>query len=170
MTHTGVKGTAIRRPPQKAQVSNTTASASEMNYEKPEDFIANIEDSEIRGNVRSLHLLIQRIAPELKPHTKVKEGLLGYGTFKHHYKTAGRQAEWCKIGISYGKQITLHCSGRINGELVLKNVAALFPKAKVGLTSMRFQKVSDLDEKALEETIRKTADAEQEEASPPDSS
>ena len=171
MTHTGVKGTAIRRPPQKVPVATTSASASvEFKCENPEDFIDNIEDSEIRENVRILHVLIHRVAPELKPQTKVIEGLLGYGTFKYHYKTAGRQAEWCKIGISYGKQITLHCSGRVNGKWVLTDVASRFPKAKVNLTSMRFQKVSDLDEKALEEVIRKTAGAEQEETASPDTS
>ena len=145
MNHTSVKGTCLRRP---------TAPSTDAIYDGPEDFIRQIDDLQIRQDVRALHELIQQTEPSLKPRTNIK-GTLGYGKYKFHYKN-GREGEWCKLGISHGKQITLHCSGIIttnsksNGNLqqkryVLERFVDKFPKAKVGMTSLRFQKLADLD-------------------------
>jgi hypothetical protein len=149
MTHTSVKGTSIRRP---------TPPSADTLYNKPEDFIADIEDTQIREDVQALHKMIRRVAPALEPQTRFK-GTLGYGKFNVHYET-GRQGEWCKLGISYGKQVTLHCSGLVNGKYVLEGFASRFPRAKVGMTSLRFQKLSDLNLQTLEEIIDATAKAD----------
>jgi hypothetical protein len=149
MTHTSVKGTSIRRP---ASVSIDGA------HSTPEDFITAIEDPQIQEDVEVLHNMIRRLAPTLVPQTKFK-GTLGYGSYHVHYKT-GRQGEWCKIGISYGKQITLHCSGQVNGKHVLEEFVCRLPKAKVGMTSFRFQKLGDLNLQTLEDIIQTTATAD----------
>ena len=151
MTHTSIKGTSIRRP---AQLS----SSSDLEYVSPEAFIADISDDQIRSDVRVLHDLIREVAPELEPQTKFK-GTISYGKCNVHYKTSGRQREWCKLGISYGKQITLHCFGIVNGKHVLEQFEGAIPKAKLGLTSLRFQRLADLNLKTLEEIIRCTATA-----------
>jgi hypothetical protein len=149
MTHTSVKGTSIRRP---------TRPSADTLYDKPEDFIADIEDTKIREDVQALHKMIRRVAPALEPQTRFK-GTLGYGKYNVQYKT-GRPGEWCKLGISYGKQVTLHCSGFVNGKYVLEGFASQFPRAKVGMTSLRFQKLSDLNLQTLEEIIDATANAD----------
>lgn len=170
MNHTSVKGTSLRRP---------AAPSRDDVYNSPEDFINQIDDLQIRQDVRTLHELIQQIEPSLKPQTNFK-GTLGYGTYKYHYKN-GREGEWCKLGISHGKQITLHCSGisatcgdsnsnEKNGDgnhhrhqatsrqqYVLEDFVDKFPKAKVGMTSLRFQRLADLDLRTLKEVIRATA-------------
>jgi hypothetical protein len=124
-------------------------------YGTPEDFIADIEDPGIKADVQALHGMIRRVAPSLAPQTRFK-GTLAYGNYKVEYKS-GRQGDWCKLGISYGKQITLHCSGLVDGKYVLERFANRLPKAKVGMTSLRFQKLSDLNLDTLEKLIHATA-------------
>jgi hypothetical protein len=127
-------------------------------YDKPEDFIADIEDTQIREDVQALHKMIRRVAPALEPQTRFK-GTLGYGKFNVQYKT-GREGEWCKLGISYGKQVTLHCTGFVNGKYILERFGSLFPRATVGMTSLRFEKLSYLNLQTLEEIIDATANAD----------
>jgi hypothetical protein len=149
MIYTSVKGTSSRRP---------TASSADTLYDKPEDFIADIEDTQIREDVQALHKMIRRVAPALEPQTRFK-GTLGYGKYNVQYKT-GRQEEWCKLGISYGKQVTLHCSGFVNGKYILEEFSGRLPRATLGMTSLRFQKLGDLNLQILEEIIDATAKAD----------
>ncbi len=50
--------------------------------------------------------------------------------------------------------------GLVNGKYVLEGFASRFPRAKVGMTSLRFQKLSDLNLQTLEEIIDATAKAD----------
>jgi hypothetical protein len=150
ITHTSIKGTAMRRP-----APSTTDSSCPST---PEDFISDIQDAGIRKDVQELHDMIRWIAPNLIPRTEFK-GMLGYGNYQYHYKT-GREGEWCKIGISYGKQISLYCCGLADGKHVLDRFADRFRKAKVGLSCLRFQRLGDLDHRTLEELLAATAAAE----------
>jgi uncharacterized protein YdhG (YjbR/CyaY superfamily) len=128
------------------------------NNTSPGDYIASIKDSAIRKGVQELHNLIRKVAPGLEPETKY-EGTLGYGTYHFKYKR-GRLGEWCKIGISHGKEITLHCCGMVDGKNVLEGFAGRMKKATTGMASLRFQKLEDLDPQVLEELIIATAGAE----------
>ena len=152
MVHTSIKGTSVRRP--------ILASHSDLEpFSTPENFIASIGDHLLRSDVEALHKMILRLAPDLLPHDRVK-GTLGYGKYSHRYKT-GRHGVWCKIGISCGKQIVLHCSGLVGEKHVISRFAHRFPKAKAGISCLRFNRLSDLDPTALEELIRTTADADE---------
>ena len=124
----------------------------------PEEFISNIESDSMRADVQAIHDMITEIAPGLTPQNKFKN-TLGYGSFQFQYKT-GRQGEWCKLGVSYGKQITLHCCGMINGRNVLDGFAPRLKKAKVGMNSLRFHKLDDLNRETLRELIDITAKSE----------
>ncbi len=64
------------------------------------EYIAQVEPKR-RADVRRLHRLVRKVAPELKPTMEC--GMLGYGTV--HYKYAsGRQGTWMKIGVASNKQ------------------------------------------------------------------
>lgn len=158
MTHTSVKGTSLRSP-----VSTGPSAKKEEEYvfNSPQEFINAILDEKIRQDVQALHELILRVAPQLPTGDRIHKNILEYGKYSHQYKT-GKVGEWCKIGISYGKQITLHCSGLVNNKYVIGHFSDRFPRAKAGITSLRFTRVSDLDPIALENLIRVTAAAEPE--------
>jgi hypothetical protein len=156
MTHTSIKGTSLRSP---VSTAATASKDEDYIYSSPQEFINAIEDEEVRQDVQTLHDMIRRVAPDLPVPDKINKNLLEYGKYSHQYKT-GKVGEWCKIGISYGKQITLHCSGLVNNKYVIGHFADHFPRAKAGITSLRFSRLSDLNMRSLESLIHATAGAD----------
>ena len=122
----------------------------------PEEYIAQVEEKR-RGDIQKLHELVREVAPELEPTMEFK--MLGYGKFHYKYKT-GREGDWMKIGIANNKQyISLYCCAADENGYVAEQFKERLPKANIGKSCVRFKRVSDLDEDALRDLIRASADA-----------
>lgn len=121
----------------------------------PEAYIAEVEEAR-RDDVQRLHDLVREAAPELEP--TMDFGMLGYGKF--HYKYAsGREGDWMKVGIANNKRyISLYCCAADENGYVAERFKARLPKASIGKSCVRFKRLSDVDEQALRELIRATAD------------
>jgi hypothetical protein len=62
----------------------------------PEAFIQALDEPR-RSQVRELHELIRKTAPDLDPY--LRSGMLAYGTYRYRYDS-GREGEWCRIGLA----------------------------------------------------------------------
>jgi len=121
-----------------------------------EEYIAQVEEKR-RDDIQKLHDLVREVAPELEPTMEFK--MLGYGKMKYKY-ASGREGEWMKIGIANNKQyISLYCCAADENGYVAEKFKERLPKANIGKSCVRFKRVSDLDEEALKELIRASADA-----------
>jgi hypothetical protein len=126
------------------------------NARTPTEYIAQVEDGR-RRDVRRLHRLIRREAPDLKP--TMEFGMLGYGRFHYRY-ASGREGTWMKIGVANNKQyISLYCCAADARGYVAERFRKRLPKASIGKSCVRFKRLDDLDEGVLRELIRKTATA-----------
>lgn len=116
----------------------------------PQEYIDRLTEPR-RSDVRHLHALITREAPELEPH--VSDGGIGYGRYRFRYKT-GREGDWTTIGLSSQKQyISLYVSGARVGS-VTERYRERLPKAAIGRWSVKIKRLSDIDEAALIDLIR----------------
>jgi Domain of unknown function (DU1801) len=119
----------------------------------PEGFIESLPEPR-QEQVRELHQMIRRTAPDLEPC--VMSGMLAYGTYRYRYPS-GREGEWCRIGLASNKAtISLHVlmadeSGSLAG------YAERLPKADIGRSCVRFKRLDDVDVGVLEELVRKSA-------------
>jgi len=121
-------------------------------------YIAEVEDEDRRRDIRRLHRLVRKLAPELKP--TMEFGMLGYGTYHYRYKS-GREGDWVKLGIANNKRyISLYCCGMVDGAYVAEGFNKRLPKADIGKSCVRFKRLSDLDASALEDLIGATASAD----------
>ena len=116
-----------------------------------EEYIASVEDSR-RDDIQQLHDLIRETAPELDPTKEF--GMLGYGQYAYKYSTC-REGEWMKIGVANNKQyISMYCCAADDNGYVAEQYRDRLPKADIGKSCVRFKRLSDLDEDALEDLIR----------------
>ncbi len=120
-------------------------------------YIAEIDDDARREDIRQLHDLVRKTAPELAP--TMEFGMLGYGKYHYKYKS-GREGDWMKVGIANNKSyISLYCCASLDGGYVAEAFKERLPKADIGKSCVRFKRLSDLDPGVLEELIRTTAAA-----------
>jgi uncharacterized protein YdhG (YjbR/CyaY superfamily) len=121
----------------------------------PEAYIEALPEPR-RSQVRELHELIRKSAPDLAPY--IQSGMLGYGTYRYR-SASGREGDWCRVGLASNKAtISLHVlmadeSGR------LEAYKDRLPKADVGRSCVRFKRLEDVDVGVLEELIRKSAES-----------
>jgi uncharacterized protein YdhG (YjbR/CyaY superfamily) len=121
-----------------------------------EEYIAGMEETR-RDDIQTLHDMVREEAPELEP--TMEFGMLGYGKFHYTYKS-GREGDWMKIGIANNKNyISLYCCAADDGCYVAERYKERLPRANIGKSCVRFNRLSDLDEKALRDLIRETAAA-----------
>jgi Domain of unknown function (DU1801) len=119
----------------------------------PEAYIESLPEPR-RSQVRELHELIRKSAPDLDPY--IQSGMLGYGTYRYR-SASGREGEWCRVGLASNKAtISLHVlmadeSGSLAG------YADRLPKADIGRSCVRFKQPDDVDVSVLEELVRKSA-------------
>jgi len=126
------------------------------NARTPTEYIAQVEPKR-RGDIKRLHRLVRKVAPELKP--TMEFGMLGYGKMQYKY-ASGRQGTWMKIGIANNKQyISLYCCSADSKGYVAERYRERLPKANIGKSCVRFKRLADLDQAALEELIRESAKA-----------
>src|SRR5688500_9601946 len=73
----------------------------------PEAYLHRLEEPR-RSDVRALHELIRREAPQLEPHAS--DSGIGYGKYHYRYRT-GREGDWWTIAlVSQKRYISLYVS------------------------------------------------------------
>ena len=115
-----------------------------------EEYLDRLEEPR-RSDMRRLHELITREAPELEPH--VSEDGIGYGKYRFRYRT-GREGDWSTIGLASQKRyISLYISGARHGS-VAERYRDRLPKADISRWCVRIKRMSDVDEAAVVDLIR----------------
>jgi hypothetical protein len=106
-------------------------------------------------DVRTLHTLITRAAPQLAP--VVQGTMLAYGAFRYRYES-GREGDSARVSLACrksGLSLYINC---VTGDRYLAELhAADFPKAKVGKSCIVFKRLADLDQAALTKLIKRAA-------------
>lgn len=121
----------------------------------PETYIEAIEDERRQNEVRRLHELIRRTAPDLEP--TAEPGGLGYGTYHYRY-ASGREGDAAIIGLSSRKQyISLYVSATVGDKYLAETYIHRLPKADIGKVCVRIKRLTDVDEGVLEQLIREGA-------------
>jgi hypothetical protein len=116
----------------------------------PEEYIDRLLEPR-QSDVRRLHELITREAPELEPHAS--EDGIGYGKYRFRYST-GREGDWSTIGLASQKRyISLYVSGARHGSVVERYRDRL-PKADISRWCVRIKRMADVDEAVLADLIR----------------
>jgi uncharacterized protein YdhG (YjbR/CyaY superfamily) len=119
---------------------------------RPDEYIAALAEPR-RSQVRELHELIRKMAPDLEPY--VRSGMLAYGTYRYRYGS-GREGEWCRIGLASNKaSISLHVLAADESGYLAEAYKQRLPKADIGKSCVRFTKLDDVEIGVLEELIRK---------------
>jgi uncharacterized protein YdhG (YjbR/CyaY superfamily) len=111
-----------------------------------------------RGEIRALHELIRRTAPQLDP--TMEFGMLGYG--KYHYRYAsGREGDWQLVGVASNKNyISLYVTAAApDGGYLAETYKDQLPKASIGKSCIRFKRLGDVDQEVLERLLRNVAEA-----------
>jgi len=110
-----------------------------------------------RGEIRALHELIRRAAPQLEP--TMDFGMLGYGN--HHYRyPSGREGDWMLVGVASNKNyISLYVTAAApDGGYLAERYKDQLPKASIGRSCIRFKRLGDVDQRVLERLLRKVAE------------
>ena len=115
------------------------------------EYIAQIDEPR-KSDIRTLHALITKAAPKLKP--RIAYGMIGYGSY--HYKYAsGREGDSPVIALASQKSyISVYVCGAEGGQPIAEKHKNEFPKANVGKGCIRFKRLADIDLKALERVIK----------------
>jgi hypothetical protein len=120
--------------------------------ETPEGFIESQPEPR-RSQVRELHEMIRRSAPDLEP--SILAGMLAYGTYRYR-STTGRAGDWFRIGLASNKAtISLHVMAADEHGPLVDAYRERLPKADIGRSCVRFKRLEDVDIGVLEELIRK---------------
>lgn len=121
----------------------------------PEDYIDGLEEPR-RSQVRQLHELIRKTAPQLEPQTD--SGGIGYGSY-HYVYASGREADWPILGLASRKRaISLYASCLTDdGRYVAEGYRDRLPRADIGKSCVRIRKLEDIDLGVLAELIERAA-------------
>jgi hypothetical protein len=115
----------------------------------PDEYIQLIEEPR-RSDIRALHSMITKALPKLAP--VMQYGMIGYGSY--HYKYAsGREGDGVTVALASQKRyISVYIGGA-------EQHKAELPKASIGKSCIRFEKLSDIDLKVLEKLVKLAAKA-----------
>lgn len=132
------------------------AMKGQLRVATPAEYIAKLSEPR-KTEVAALDALIRKTAPKLKPF--IHSGMLAYGPFPYKY-ASGREGDWFRIGLASNKNyISIYiCAGDGKGYVPGRYKEAL-PKASIGRSCVRFQRLSDLDPSALKRMLREGAQA-----------
>ncbi len=116
----------------------------------PDEYIAQLDEPR-RTAIKTLHAMIARALPKLKP--SIQYGMIGYGTYVLKY-AGGRTGEAPVIALaSQSSYISVYGCGAEN----LKELKSQLPKAKFGKGCINFRKFEDIDLKVLEKIVKAAA-------------
>jgi hypothetical protein len=120
----------------------------------PEEYIAALPEPR-RDDVRLLHDLIRREAPELEPH--LRSGMLGYGSYHYRYDS-GREGDWFVVGLASRKAyVSLYVSATEGDRYLAETYRDRLPKADIGRGCVRIKRLSDVDLATVAELVRAAA-------------
>jgi hypothetical protein len=118
----------------------------------PNEYIAMIDEPR-RQDIETLHALIQKTVPNLKP--RILSGMIGYGSYLYRY-ASGREGDWSLIALASQKNyISVYVCCTDNGVYLADAYKDKLPKASIGKSCIRFKKLSDIDLAVLTEIIKK---------------
>lgn len=122
----------------------------------PQQYIGELEEPR-KSDIVKLDALIRKAAPKLKPF--VHSGMLAYGPM--HYKYAsGREGDWFKIGLaSNARYISLYACAADDEGYIAERFRGALPKAKIGKSCVRFNKLADVDLKVLVRLVQQAEKA-----------
>jgi hypothetical protein len=115
-------------------------------------------DEPRRTEIRRLHELIRKTAPQLEPH--LASGMLAYGRYQYRPKR-GPGGEWMNIALASNKRyISLYimATDPRGGRYLAETYKDRLPNADIGKSCVRFKRVDDLDQAALTQLIREGAE------------
>jgi hypothetical protein len=120
--------------------------------QSPDEYIAMIDEPR-RQDIQTLHNLIQKTVPKLKP--RILYGMIGYGTYHYRY-ASGREGDWSLIALASQKNyISVYVCCEQNGTYLAEEYKDKLPKASIGKSCIRFKALKDIDLSVLTEIIKK---------------
>lgn len=132
------------------------ASAMDTDVRTPEEYIAALPEPR-QGEVRILHDLIRREAPELEPH--LQSGMLGYGSYHYRYDS-GREGDWFVVGLAGRRAyVSLYVSASSGDRYLAETYRDRLPKADIGRGCVRIKRLTDVDLATVAELVRAAAAA-----------
>ncbi len=120
-----------------------------------DDFIDAVDDEQKRKDSQTILKFMKKATGE-KPKMW-GSSIIGFGNVRYKSPNTGREVDWFKMGFSPRKaNITLYLATDVS-----KHAASLkkLGKHKTGKGCLYINKLSDVDEKVLQEMIDKTAKA-----------
>lgn len=107
-----------------------------------------------KSEIKTLHALIRRLVPDLKPH--IQAGMIGYGSY-HYVYASGRSGDWPPIALASQKNyISLYSCMADEKGYVAERYKKQLPKASIGKSCIRFKKLADVDVSVIEAIIKET--------------
>jgi hypothetical protein len=129
---------------------------NETTASTPDEYIDRLDEPR-RSDVRALHELIGREAPQLEPH--IASGMLAYGRYQYKGKSKGTEGEWFNIGLASNKRyISLYVMAADENGYLAETYKQRLPKADIGRSCVRVKRFADLDPEALRDLIRTGAE------------
>jgi hypothetical protein len=126
----------------------------QLNVPTPAEYIAKLNEPR-KSEIATLDRIIRKLAPKLAPF--IRAGMLAYGPWHYKYDS-GREGDWFRIGLASNKNyISLYILATDGKTYVTEKFKKALPKANIGKSCVRFKRLSDLDEAALEKLIREGA-------------
>lgn len=103
----------------------------------------------------TLHNLIKKTVPKLKPH--FAHNMLGYGSFPYkNYKK--EMVKWPIIALANQKNyVSLYVCALHDGEYLAEKYKKELGKVNVGKSCIRFKKIEDVNLTTLKKLIKKAA-------------
>ena len=121
----------------------------------PEEYLEKIDEPR-KAEMESLHKLIRKTVPSLKPF--IISGMIGYGPYQYKSKS-GREGEWCTIALASQKHyISVYiCSVTKEGEYIAEKNAKMLGKVSVGKSCIRFKKMEDVNIDVFIDILKESA-------------
>lgn len=115
----------------------------------------NAVDQPRRSEMKRLHAFIRKTVPKLRPWFAYN--MVGYGRFPYVF-AGGKRGDWPVIALaSQKKYISVYVCAVKNGRYVAELYKKDLPKADIGKSCIRFQKLQDVDTKKLALIFREAA-------------
>ena len=118
----------------------------------PDEYINMIAEPR-RQEIETLHNLIKKTLPNLKPH--IISGMIGYGTYHYRYKT-GREGDWSLVLLASQKNyISIYICAMEGDNYLADTYKDKLPKADIGKSCIRFKSLQDIDLSVLIQILKK---------------